>query len=101
MSALRHIPGYVVDAIRAPTGHPSRRGMREDLLLIPAAEAAGWVVSFPNDRWHDSATFARGSDRVWSTGYNWRRAVLGNDGRFGPPAVFRELRDALALAGEG
>ena len=97
MSLMDLLPGYVQDAIKAHEGDSSRRGMREDLLLIPAAEAAGWVGSFRNDHWHNGVDWARGAVRVWGTGRDWRRVTLSGDGTHERPDVFRSLAEALGL----
>lgn len=98
MSLLDNLPPYLVATINAPVGAPARRGIREDLLLIPAAEAAGWVGEFPNGSWHNAAEFTRGEVAVWGTGRDWRRARLGNSGRYSKPEVFSTLAEALGLS---
>ncbi len=99
MSAMDLLPADVVESVRL-----GETFMRGDLLLIPEAEAAGWAVSFRNDHWHNAAGFAKGAMHVWSTGRDWRRALLV-DGRYQPPTVFpcnlEGLRAALALTVEG
>jgi hypothetical protein len=66
MSALHLVPAYVRAKIEArdPT-------MREDLLLIPVAEAAGWHVTFERQSWHFSAVFEKGPITVWLTRMGW------------------------------
>lgn len=90
MSAMHLLPEYVCQEIA-----DKKPGLRDDLLAIPAAEAAGWVVTFRNDHWHNAARFERGDATVWGTGRDWRRAVPV-DGQYGPPAVFATLAEALA-----
>ena len=55
--------------------------VRNDLMVIPAAEKAGWSVSFRNRCWHNAASFIRGQTHVWTTGWTWQSAEL-EDGRF-------------------
>lgn len=93
MSLLDKLPGYVQDQVRQQV-----RPMREDLLIIPEAEAAGWVGSFRNESWHNAATFVRGSEHVWATGRDWRRATLSPENRFEKPTVFSAERGALRAA---
>jgi hypothetical protein len=81
MSALNLLPGYVVDEIK------EKKKIRDDLLAIPDAEAAGWEVSFRNDHWHNPATFTKGGITVWSTGRDWRASTFA-DGRFGVPRIY-------------
>lgn len=82
-----------------------RRGLslRDDLLIIPEAEAAGWVISFRNNSWHNGADFDRDGITVWSTGRDWRRAGVVN-GLTSIPEVFPSsmegLRAALASTAE-
>jgi hypothetical protein len=87
-SAMSLIPGYVRAKIaqRDPT-------MREDLLLIPVAEAAGWRVSFERQSWHFSAVFEKGPWTVWLTRMGWTvgRRTLGG-------YVIDRRCDALAAA---
>ena len=106
-AALALLPGYVRETVLsgdpnhrgagAPTGRGTHGATREDLMAIPAAAADGWVVGFPGDHWHDAATFTKGDVSVWSTGRDWRRAVLV-DGRYQPPTVFRADAAGLAAA---
>ena len=74
--------------------------IREDLRIIPDAEAAGWIVTFREDHWHNPATFRRNDITVWATGRDWRKAALVN-GRYASPEVFQRglegLRTALDL----
>lgn len=95
-SALDLLPGYVRDAIAARSGR-----LRADLLVIPDAEAAGWIVEFRNDHWHNGAEFQRGDVVVWETGRDYRRNTFRNGGQSGRPESFpytlTGLRTALGL----
>jgi hypothetical protein len=95
MTALDLLPQDTRDAIA--NGKP----IRDDLRVIPAAEAAGWKVSFRDDNWHNAADFYRGLTVVWlatSRGLHWRR----REGRRPNPIdlfphTMEGLRAALSL----
>mgnify|MGYP001769811204 CR=1 FL=1 len=102
MSALDLVPAYVRDALLAP---PIPQRLRDDLRIIPRAEAAGWSVRFPNDNWSNAAQFQNGDAHVWliSTGgthavLRWKRARLDpGTNRFEDGVQYAELEDALML----
>lgn len=95
-SALELLPDYVKAKI-ASKDHP----LRDDLRIIPEAEAAGWTVTFRNDAWHNPASFDQDGVAVWSTGYDWRSALYHPDGSRGDITTFAPteagLRQALGL----
>lgn len=95
-SALDLLPDFV----RVQITHKDPR-LRDDLRLIPEAEATGWKVSFRNDSWHNAAMFAKDGVHVWSTGYDWRSAWYAPDGTRGEITPHRldeaGLRSALGL----
>jgi hypothetical protein len=95
MSALDQLP----DDVRAEIAAGTKR-IREDLRIIPDAEAAGWTVTFRDDHWHNAATFERGGVSVWDASTGWRSATL-EGGRFSKPTVhgfgMAKLRAALGL----
>lgn len=93
MSAIDLLPNFVVKRIKAKSSR-----IRDDLLAIPDAEAAGWKVKFRNDHWHNAARFEMGDKTVWSTGRDWRGATLA-DGRYGPPRPYGTLEEALRQEG--
>jgi hypothetical protein len=107
-SILSYLPEYVTIEIRtflereAAAGHPLPHDLRDDLIVIPEAEAAGWFVSFRDDNWYNTAEFVRDGITVWqATG--WRRAGVVN-GLYTVPEVFsceiEGLRAALASTTE-
>jgi hypothetical protein len=77
--------------------------LRDDLVIIPEAEAAGWKVSFRNNNWHNGAMFDRDGITIWPTGRDWRRAGVIN-GLTSVPEVFpysiTGLRAAMASTAE-
>jgi hypothetical protein len=78
LSILPSLPEYVRESIAR-----NDASIRDDLRVIPAAEAAGWRVSFLNGSWHNAATFERGRDAVWCYGPAWRRGRYDDEsGRF-------------------
>lgn len=102
MSALDLLPGYVRDRIAAKDDPH----LRADLLVIPEAEAAGWVATFRNNSWHNGAGFQRGNTYVWSASAGWRRNTVEQEAdgiwRFTrTPETFPDtlagLREALGL----
>jgi hypothetical protein len=74
----------VMEAYEArPTNPFPPKGLREDLRLIPVAEAAGWRVTFRDDNWNNSASFQLGTVHVWLAvtpgtyaALHWRAADL-------------------------
>lgn len=91
MSALDQLPPGLKARILS-----QERYLRDDLLAIPAAEAAGWTVEFRNNSWHNGATFKKGRTVVWSTGRDWRFAARQGNGYLTKPQVFANLAEALA-----
>ncbi|MCL8382075.1 hypothetical protein [Xanthobacter aminoxidans] len=101
MTALDLLPQYVRDQIEeCRNPHPGRfppHGLREDLRAIPDAEAAGWVVKFPSDHWHNGAQFSRNGVSVWWSSC-WR--AKRDDAPFREtPRLYSTLAEALAAEG--
>lgn len=80
--------------------------LRADLLVIPDAEAAGWVVTFNRDHWHNGTRFHRGAIHVWASHRGWVRTKLAREAdgveRFSRdpeafPYSLADLREALGL----
>ena len=99
MTALNLLPPGVQRAVALQDGN-----LRADLAVIPAAEAAGWQVSFRDGSWHNPADFQRAGVMVWQTRIYWQRARL-LEGRLGERVQFgggvAGLRLALGLDLEG
>jgi hypothetical protein len=76
------------------------RGIRDDLRILPEAEAAGWTVEFRNNHWHNAASFKRGDLCVWFVAgrhfVGWHSAVLV-EGRWTQHKDHPSLREALGL----
>ncbi len=53
-----------------------RESLRADLRIIPAAEAAGWTVSFGNGHWHNAANFQKEQIHVWSGSWSTSNRVM-------------------------
>jgi hypothetical protein len=53
--------------------------LRDDLLGIAAAEAAGWTVEFERGDWANSARFVRGTITFWISSLGWRSAICGTE----------------------
>ena len=90
MSALDLLPDYV----RAEIASGGKRGLREDLRAIPAAEAAGWTANFRDDCWHNGATFKRGTVAVWWSRC-WRARDYADDFPAVPVRLYATLAEAL------
>jgi hypothetical protein len=90
---MKLLPDDVQASIRA-----KEQPLRDDLTIIPEAEAAGWTVAFPHGHWHNSANFTRGTDVVWYTSSGWTHALLDSNNRYIDHAVFPGGIDGLRLA---
>jgi hypothetical protein len=101
MSALDLLPDYVREQIAQannPTpGQFRPRGLRDDLRAIPQAEAAGWIVTFPDDNWHNGAVFKRNGVSVWWMRC-WRAKEDGAPFRE-EPRKYATLAEALEAEG--
>lgn len=80
--------------------------IRDDLRIIPEAEAAGWAVSFRDGSWHNPAQFKRDGASVWQVSafwgpprLGWNRTVRRADGTYVRELEVGALRDALGLPG--
>lgn len=97
MGALSLVPDYVCKEIEAALNPVPGKfppvGLREDLLAIASAEAAGWTVKFRNNHWHNFAIFTRNGISVWWSGC-WR--VKEDDAPFEQqPRLYGTLAKAL------
>lgn len=101
-SALDLVPAdtrALIEAANNPTpGTFPPRGIREDLRAIASAEAAGWLVKFRNDHWHNGATFERGSLVIWWS-QCWRARDYADDFPAVPVRLYTTVAEALAAEG--
>lgn len=97
----------IIDTLPPDTQAKIRAGdqnIRDDLRVLPEAEAAGWTVEFRNNNWHNAASFKRGDVCVWfvvTRHFAGARSAVLAEGRWTQHKDHPSLREALGLKDTG